>query len=289
MQRFTFIFIAYLLAIVTASAVYWVTDAPLLWRILYADIAATIVIFGFSVWFKNSSFYDAYWSVAPILITLTFLLATDGGNLNRELMVLFLVSLWGIRLTWNWGYGWSGLEHEDWRYVRLQEQTGIFYWLVSFLGIHMFPTVIVFVACIPLLPVYSDNTPLNLWDALAFVVTFSAIVLEAQADRELHQFRATRSSSQEILETGVWSWCRHPNYLGELGFWCGLFLFGVAALNGQPTDLMKSGPISMTLLFVIISIPMIDRKLVESKPGYDELKKRSFALVPLSFLRKRIT
>lgn len=285
MQRFLFIFLAYVLALGVAAIVYFAIDAPLLWRILWADVAATVVVFGFSVWFKNSSFYDAYWSVAPIIMALTLLVAAEGGNLTRELMVLALVSLWGIRLTWNWGYGWSGLDHEDWRYGRLQEQTGIFYWLVSFLGIHMFPTIIVFVGCIPLFPVFDTDTPLNLWDALAALITLSAIALEAEADRELHRFRATRRSSREILQSGVWAWCRHPNYLGELGFWFGLFLFGCGALNGESTDLMKLGPISMLLLFVIISIPMIDTKLVESKPGYEELKKRSFALIPLSFLR----
>ena len=286
MQRFAFIWLAYAAATLIAIAVYLAVDAPLLWRILYADIAATAVIFAFSVWFKNSSFYDAYWSVVPILIGFTLLLAANGGNFTREVMILSLVSLWGVRLTWNWGYGWSGLNHEDWRYVRLQERTGVYYWIVSFLGIHMFPTVIVFVGCIPMFSVFESNAALNFWDVMAFVATLSAIALEAQADRALHRFRATRQSSEEILRSGVWSWCRHPNYLGELGFWFGVFLFGVAALEGQPTNLMKSGPVSMLLLFVIVSIPMIDKKLTESKPGYEALKKQSFALLPLSFLRK---
>ena len=30
-----------------------------------ADVAATLVVFLFSLLYRNSSFYDAYWSVAP--------------------------------------------------------------------------------------------------------------------------------------------------------------------------------------------------------------------------------
>ena len=280
MRRFNLIIIAYLLAAVVAALVYLTISATPFWRILYADIAATLVIFGFSYHYQNSSFYDAYWSVAPIVIATTLLFTGSAGNSIRELVVLLLIALWGVRLTWNWGSGWQGIQHEDWRYIQLKAQTGRFYWLVSLLGIHLFPTVIVLVGCAPVFIVFEYPASLNAIDLAALVLTICAITLEWRADRELHRFRATRLSHQEILKTGVWAWCRHPNYLGEIGFWLGLFLFGFAA-HGGATDLMKAGPICMILLFLIISIPMIDKKLCASKPGYDTYKRQSFALIPL--------
>ena len=33
-----------------------------------ADLIATVVVFAFSAAFRNSSFYDAYWSIAPPLL-----------------------------------------------------------------------------------------------------------------------------------------------------------------------------------------------------------------------------
>lgn len=281
MQKFSLIIAAYIVAMLVAFWIYHDTNGPTFWRILYADIAATLVIFIASYIFKNSSFYDAYWSVAPIIIAVALITTGSDGNLIRELLVLGLICLWGIRLTWNWGYGWDGIHHEDWRYLQLQEQTGKFYWPVSLLGIHLFPTVIVFLGCIPVFSVFSNPAPLTIVDGLAFLVTASAILLETKADQELHQFRQSRASRDEILKTGVWSWCRHPNYLGEIGFWMGLFLFGYATLGGA-TDLMKAGPISMVLLFLIVSIPMIDKKLTASKPGYGAHKASSFALLPFS-------
>lgn len=286
---FLHIALAYCTATIVAIGVYMASIGSDLIRILYADIAATCVIFVFSVWYRNSSFYDAYWSVAPIMIAGSLFVLGQSGNLTRELLVLILVSMWGVRLTWNWAYGWSGLDHEDWRYGMLQEKTGVFYWPVSFAGIHMFPTILVFLGCLPLFPVFTTNNPLNGWDLIAALMTLGAIALEAEADRELHQFRETRSSVKEILDQGVWSWCRHPNYLGELGFWLGLYLFGVAAYEGVVTwrsgIYMAVGPISMLLLFIVVSIPMIDKQMVATKPDYEAFKRRSFALLPLSFLR----
>ncbi len=131
-------------------------------------------------------------------------------------------------------------------------------------------------------PALSVGTaPINWWDGLALLITGSAIWLETRADLELHHFRNTRKNSEEILTTGVWGWCRHPNYLGEIGFWIGLFVFGYAAQGNTSNDI-AAGPISMVLLFLFVSIPMIERKLLGDKPEYTKYKQLCFALIPFS-------
>jgi len=91
--------------------------------------------------------------------------------------------------------------------------------------------------------------------------------------------RAVRSSRAEVLDSGLWAWCRHPNYLGEIGFWIALFLFGVAAWGGvYPWSWL--GPVSMAALFVGISIPMIERKLDADKPAYAAYRRRTRMLIP---------
>ena len=149
---FVWIWIAYALAIAAAAATLlqpWVAlgDSVLL-RALVADIVATLIIFGFSSAFANASFYDAYWSVAPPLLGGYFLLAQEAAIEVRSVLVLSLVCAWAIRLTDNWARGWRGLTHEDWRYVDLQVTTGRAWWLVNLLGIHLFPTALVFIGCI---------------------------------------------------------------------------------------------------------------------------------------------
>ena len=135
MKRFSkdlyWVALAYIFAISLAAIVIITVDEPsLLWKALYADVAATLVIFGFGTVFRNSSFYDPYWSVPPPILLLYWgydLVLTD-----PRMGFLFLITLfWSIRLTHNWMRGWSGLHHEDWRYKNFKESTGAFYPLVD--------------------------------------------------------------------------------------------------------------------------------------------------------------
>jgi steroid 5-alpha reductase family enzyme len=234
-----------------------------------ADSAATIVVFILSFALANSSLYDPYWSVAPPLLALYYgretLLAGVAGSWQGAL--LGCVLLWALRLTWNWLRNWKGLGHEDWRYIRIADKTGRLYWPVSFLGIHYFPTLQVFFGCLALYPALAlpgtFSTPLA---ALACAVTLGAIGIEARADRQLLDFVRSGPARGSIMATGLWKWSRHPNYFGEVAFWWGIFLFGAASGNFFWWTL--AGPVFMTAMFMFISIPMMDRRMVESRPGY---------------------
>lgn len=246
-----------------------------------ADVAATVTIFLFSFSFSNSSFYDPYWSVAPIPIAIYW--ATDAANLHvnetRTLLAGLLLTAWAVRLTFNWWRGWRGLDHEDWRYIDLAEKTGPFYWIVSFLGIHLFPTIQVFLGCIALFPVLArSNAPLGWLDLVATLITAGAIALEATADRQLHRFRESKPAPEAILSTGLWGRCRHPNYLGENLFWWGLWLFAMAADTMYWWTII--GPLMIGLMFRFVSLPMIENRMLEKRPAYAELQLRIPILIP---------
>jgi steroid 5-alpha reductase family enzyme len=273
---------AYALALVVALLAGWaVRGAHPIAVAGCADAAATVVVFAFSVAFRNSSFYDPYWSVAPLPIAL-YWLSVGGSEAPglRHLVVVALVALWGARLTYNWLRGWQGLEHEDWRYLRIRERTGPLYWPASFLGIHFFPTGMVFLGCLPLWPALAVGTrPLGVLDVAALAVTGGAVFLEARADKELHRFRQRPDREpDEILASGVWSQSRHPNYLGEMGFWWGLWLFGLAAAPGFWWTAV--GPLAMTAMFRFASIPMIETRMRERRPGWAEHAARVPTVIP---------
>ena len=249
---------------------------------LTADVAATVVIFLFSVAFRNSSFYDAYWSVVPPVIALYWAQRPEvvGVNPIRVALVTLLIWLWGARLTWNWNRGWTGLDHEDWRYIDLKEKTGGFYWLVSFAGIHMAPTLWVFAGMLPVYAVMAVGTvPFGPFDLVAFAVTLGAIWLEARADKELKRYRDAGPAKEDFLQSGLWRWSRHPNYLGEMGFWWGLWLFAMAA---NPSWWWTGvGALSITLMFRFVSLPMIETRMLERRPGYADFAQRSRLVLPL--------
>lgn len=280
-RAFLLVALAYVVAIAAAGGVGWLLreQHPLLVA-GGADVAATLVVFGFSVRYDNSSFYDAYWSVAPPLLALYFALGVPTGEveLSRAWLMIGLTWVWGIRLTYNWAIGWAGLDHEDWRYVDFRKKTGRWYWLVSFSGIHFFPTVQTYLSSLPLYPGTTMATPLNWLDGVALAVTAGAITIETVADEQLRAFAKIKKPG-EIMDRGLWSWSRHPNYFGEMGFWWGLFLFALAASPENWWTII--GPLAISVMFLAASIPMLEKRSLERRPAYEGYARRVSLVVPL--------
>jgi steroid 5-alpha reductase family enzyme len=267
------------LAYVVAFGVAWVaarfTQDETLWtRITVADVAATLAIFAFSYSFNNTSMYDAYWSVAPMVISgWLFVQSPWGTGDGRNLLVFALVMLYGFRLTINWIRGWPGLHHQDWRYEDFRRNTGKWYWLVSFWGLHFFPTVMVWLGCVPLLFAQVDqDTPFHWLDVVAAAVTFLAVALELVADEQMRAFRKDPLNKGKTMTSGLWAYSRHPNYVGETLFWVGLSLFGVAASPANWYWCLL-GSAAMFLMFQFASIPMMEKRSMANRPGYAEATK----------------
>jgi steroid 5-alpha reductase family enzyme len=249
------------------------------WKAAVADVAATCVVFAFSRGLKCSSMYDAYWSIAPIVIVLYWVFtAEEGVHPVRVGAVLFLVSWWGIRLTYNWARGWPGLHHVDWRYVEMEHKYPKVWFVTDLFGIHLFPTVQVLAALSGAWVAVSQGTNgLNWIDGLALIVTAGAIIIETVADQQLVAFAKVKKPG-EIIKTGLWAYSRHPNYFGELSFWWGLYIFGLAANASYVWTIV--GPIGMTAMFVGVSIPWMDQRSCERRPEYADHMKRVSGLVP---------
>ena len=262
--------IAYAAALGAAVAVAWALRGrhPLLVTAA-ADVAATLVVFAFSVRHDNSSVYDPYWSVAPIPIVLWWASLAGGageGLLRRGWLVLVFCA-WGVRLTANQLARWRGLGDEDFRYQELRQRSGRWYWPLSLLGVHLAPTAWVFLGLLPAYPALAGPArPWRLLDAAAVIVAGGALLLEAVADRQLQRFVRARRDPAAVLDTGVWALSRHPNYLGEVMFWWGLYLSGVAAAPGWAWTLV--GPLAITLLFVFVSVPWMDRRMAARHPAW---------------------
>ena len=75
----------------------------------------------------------------------------------------------------------------------------------------------------------------------------------------------------------MWAWCRHPNYLGALGFWFALALAGYVATGAL---LAWLGAAAMLVLFLGVSIPMIDRRQLANKAAYADYVREVPTLLP---------
>ncbi len=241
-------------------------------------VIATLVIFVVSRAANNSSMFDAYWSVAPPVVALYFTaIAVADVPVARQALVLLLVFAWAVRLTANWARGWPGLGHEDWRYTEMRTN-GRPYWVQSLFGLHLFPTLEVWLGCLSLYPALAVGTDaVGPLDVVAVLVTGGAVLLEHTADEQLRSFNRTKAPG-DICDVGLWSWSRHPNYLGEQLFWWGLWLFGLAADPSWWWTVI--GPLALTTMFLAASIPMLERRSAERRPGWDDYCRRTSMLIP---------
>ena len=235
--------------------------SPIL-QIFIADIIATFTIYSFSVYYKNSSFYDPYWSVIPPIIAF-FWLAKNNYIINTpSILLMVAVLFWSLRLTYNWMKTWDGLHHEDWRYIDMRNNLGNSFQVVGNLGgIHFFPTFIVFFCCMPMAQNFLE--PYNMSVYLGFGLCIIGVLLEIISDKQLHAFRKTHPSGTEIIQTGLWHYSRHPNYYGEIMFWWGIYIFGFSFTG---LNYLLLAPIAMTAMFLFASIPWIEIKILRTRP-----------------------
>lgn len=273
----TMVLLSYVLAATIGIFVYHQTlTLGFVWAILLGDIAATIVIYVIGLFLRNASLYDPYWSVQPMFI-LT-LVAMQQTTLHfGTLLLLIVVFLWGLRLTGNWIYTFENLTWQDWRYTMLNEKTGELYPLVNLLGIHLFPTLVVFGVITPGI-LFIQSPVFNVWTMIGAMIVLVGFLLELFADIQMQTFRKARKSKDEIIRIGLWKHARHPNYLGEILVWFGVYVF---LLSSQPSLwYFGAGAVINTLMFVFISMPMAEKRLRLYKPNFDQYVEETHLLLP---------
>lgn len=174
---FLIITLVYIFAAAVGVAIHLLLPLPFWLSLLIADIAATVATFIFSLIFSNASVYDPYWSVQPIVILVGYAIAYPPTV--SAILPLIAVCIWGVRLTANWAYTFHGLAWQDWRYTMLKEKTGAFYPFVNFLGIHLVPTLVVYLCTLPAAFAFYYAPAWNAGSIVFFIVSLLAVLLQA--------------------------------------------------------------------------------------------------------------
>ena len=242
---------------------------PEIWAVLVADIAMTVIIWLDGVAYENVSVYDPYWSVIPPVV---FTLATIYKHCFTLPVILLLIAVWcwGIRLTGNWARTFKGLAHEDWRYTRYREtQSPFLFQVTNFFGLNLMPTLMVFACMLPGFGLF-DGVDANGLTWAGFALCLAATGIELTADVQSRRFRAAHPG--EVCDIGLWKQGRHPNYFGEILMWWGVWVM-YASTHG--IDWLALAPVAMTALFLFISIPMMERRQLATKPAYADYRKKT--------------
>lgn len=227
---------------------------------------------------RNVTIVDSLWGMGFVLIAwLTFLLSD--GFLGRKLLICLLVTIWGLRLTThltlrNHGRG------EDPRYGQWRKKSGSRFWLVSLFKVFLLQAAFLWVIALALqwgqmAPEPGVFTPLDCLGTALWIIGF---LFEALSDHQLARFKSDPANRGHVMDRGLWAWSRHPNYFGESLLWWGVFLIALATPNAAWTIV---SPILITaVLLKMTGIPLMEKAIVHSRPGYKAYIARTSAFFP---------
>ncbi len=237
---------------------------------------------------REYSWVDRLWSLCPPIYCLIVAFANDFGSTRVNLMTALAV-LWGARLTFNFvrkgGYQKGG---EDYRWATVRERYGP-------IGIQIMN--ITFIAPGQMLliwwftsPVHAaweaGDTPLNGLDFLAAALFLLFLIVETVADEQMWAFQQDKRRriadgedvAQPFMNTGLFRYSRHPNYLCELGMWWVFYLFAVAA-SGEWIHWTGAGFVALTALFVG-SIRLSESISAQKYPSYRDYQASVPCIIP---------
>ena len=230
-----------------------------------------------SVALKNASIVDIVWGAGFVVVTWVMQLTIEGDS-SRQWLITAMVSIWGLRLSGylarrNIGHG------EDWRYVAMRKRHGRRFPLVSLVTVFALQGVVMFLVSLPVQLGHADRSPsVGPMAVMGLLVWFLGIVFEAVGDMQLRRFKKDPSNAGLVMDRGLWSLTRHPNYFGDSCVWWGI---GIVAAEAGTAAWGLIGPVVMTLFLTKVSgVPMLERSLAKRKPGYADYMARTSGFFP---------
>ena len=95
------------------------------------------------------------------------------------------------------------------------------------------------------------------------IIILISVLIALVADQQLRKFRLNPENNSKTMDKGLWKLSRHPNYFGEILSWWGLFI--IALGFGLEFWWTGIGALTITLMFLFISIPMLEKRAVQGE------------------------
>lgn len=217
---------------------------------------------------RNYSQMDKLWSILPVAYI--WVIAAKGGMKSTLVIYALAVTVWGIRLTINFArkgaYSirfWEGREDYRWSIVHSAPMfRSNFAWtLFNLFFISIYQNILVLAICLPAWSAMSSENAVSDIQIAGLTAALLFLVLETVSDE--YQWKYHKKKNELLKEkgnlkdlpypynlgfnvTGPWAYMRHPNYLGEQGFWLSLYFFAM----GTRLEITIMGPLLLILLFM---------------------------------------
>ncbi|MFM8348722.1 MAG: DUF1295 domain-containing protein [Bacteroidota bacterium] len=245
----------------------------------------------------NNSQVDKLWSIVPIIYA--WYMTSVGGWNDRMVLMSVLVTVWGVRLTYNfarrgaytWKF-WAG--EEDYRWEVLRKKPGFrnkWVWMAfNLLFICGYQNVLIFLFTLPVLAVLTTTAaPLGVMDYILAAVSVLLVGIEFLADQQQYDFQTEKHRrigagedpgpyAQGFVSSGLWSRVRHPNYAAEQAIWIVFYCFSIVT-TGEWLNWSVAGCILLVILFKGSSD--FSEEISASKyPTYKDYQRRAGRFLP---------
>lgn len=254
------------------------TFMQIYWHALLIILIMMTLLWVVSLKIRNVSIVDLFWGLGFVVSGVFYFLKAEGLE-ARKILILVLVTIWGLRLsgylTWrNKGKG------EDFRYRKFRKDYGENrYWWISYFQVFLLQGVLMWLISAPLLGAQVGGQEKNLgWlDVVGLSFWLIGFMFEAGGDYQLARFKSDPGNQGKVLDTGFWRYTRHPNYFGDASVWWGYAFFSMAAGSYLPV----LGSLLMTALIIKVSgVAMLEKTLKIKKPQYADYEKRTSSFFP---------
>jgi steroid 5-alpha reductase family enzyme len=249
------------------------------WAVALSGLAAVLgvltLLWLVSLRTGDASIIDAFWGPGFALVAFAYHLV-DRQLGPRTALVLTLVLVWAARLGIHL-FRRNRSRGEDPRYAAMRAEHGERWGRVSLFRVFWLQGVILWVVSMPLFAAVRAPGDLGALDFLGAMLVLVGLSLETVADLQLTRFRADPANRGRVLDTGLWRYSRHPNYFGDAVVWWGFY--AIAGAAGAWWTVFA--PVIMTWLLTRVSgVPLLEKGLSETRPGYAEYVRRTSAFVP---------
>ena len=255
---------------------------PLLFTFAYFTI-----IFIIATIIKNNSIVDIGWGMGFVVGSWLTLLVTENPTVLSYAIVGF-ITVWGLRLSLRLlkrNYG----KPEDFRYAQWRKEWGDKVVITAFFRVFVVQGIINFIVGSASYVVIKYNevrfdSAHRYFVYAALFIALVGLFFEVVGDEQLRQH--INKKTRTLLQTGLWSITRHPNYLGEILIWIGLYASGITlfftdSINPYYYLLLIISPILMSTVLIKISTPLLEKNM-EKYDGWEEYTKRVPMLFPFT-------
>jgi steroid 5-alpha reductase family enzyme len=215
---------------------------------------------------------DVTWGLGFLLVSVVAGVVGDGDTLRKVLLVGLPV-IWALRLASHISTRAQG--KEDPRYAELKENGR-----GGFARQVLLPQgAAIFFISIPIQVGVGSDRSVGALAWLGVLVWAVGLAFEAIGDRQLKTFKADPANRGTIMDRGLWSWTRHPNYFGDACLWWGIYL--VAADSGWAGAATVLSPVAMTYFIYAVTGAKLLERTMSKREGWDAYAARTSIFLPL--------